>query len=315
MHKIAILTYNNAALFELGCAVELFALPRPEFSDWYQCEVASFDAGPHQTTGGLEFNSKVINSLEDYSCLIVPSWPTHITAVKGVARDQITRFFGDGKRILSFCSGAFLLASLGVLDGRKATTHWRYAEKFKKRYSNVDYVDNVLYVFDGQIGCSAGSASAMDLGLEVIRHDYGNKIANQVARRLVLSAHRKGGQSQFVESSPLLPQGPFTDTIEWALHNLDQQFTIDVMAQKSHMSRRTFDRRFKETFGQTAKDWLITQKLDIAKQVLEAQSSNIEQVAAAAGFDNATTLRHHFRRKLGVSPRQYRDQFAADAAR
>ena len=311
MHKIAILTYNNAALFELGCAVELFALPRPEFSDWYQSEVVSFDSGPHQTAGGLSFNSKLINNLDDYSSLIIPSWPTHVTAVKGIVRDQILQFHQANKRILSFCSGAFLLASLGILDGRQATTHWRYAEKFKKRYPAIDYIDNVLYVFDGQIGCSAGSASAIDLGLQVIRNDFGHQIANRVARRLVLSAQRQGGQSQFVESPKIKTSGRLVEAIDWALNNLEQQFTIDVMAEKAHMSRRTFDRRFRQALGQTAKDWLITQKLDLAKQILEAHQITIEQVATTAGFDNATTLRHHFRNKLGLSPRQYRDQFAA----
>ena len=311
MEKIAILTYQNAALFELACAVELFALPRPEFSDWYQAEVVSFDDGPHSTTAGLSITSNKVSNLDDFSTLIIPSWPTHITAVKGVLREQILSFHTDKKRILSFCSGAFLLGSLGLLNGREATTHWRYADKFKQRFPQINYQDNVLYVFDGQIGCSAGSASAIDLSLEVIRQDHGQSIANQVARRLVLSAHRKGGQAQFVESPTLALPDHFSDAMDWALNNLEQRFSIDRLAEKALMSRRTFDRKFRQAFNLTAKEWLTAQRLNQAKELLESTATTIELVAQHAGFDNATTLRHHFRKSLGLSPRQYRDQFSS----
>jgi len=310
MEKIAILTYQNAALFELACAVELFALPRPEFSRWYQAEVVAFDDGPHNTSGGLSLISNKVSHLDDFSTLIIPSWPTHITAVKGVLSEQILKFYADGKRLLSFCSGAFLLASLGILNGRQATTHWRYADKFKQRFPQISYQDNVLYVFDGQIGCSAGSASAIDLSLELIRHDFGQSMANQVARRLVLSAHRKGGQSQFIESPALALPDHFSDALQWALNNLHQPFSINQLADKALMSRRTFDRKFRQSFNQSAKEWLTSQRLDRAKELLESTSTTIELVAQHAGFDNATTLRHHFRRSLGLSPRQYRDQFS-----
>lgn len=311
MKKIAILSYQNAALFELACAVELFALPRPEFNNWYQAEVVSFDDGPHSTTGGLSLNSKKVSNLDDYSTLVIPSWPTHITQIKGVLREQTLRFNADNKRILSFCSGAFLLASLGLLNGREATTHWRYAEKFKKRFPHVSYLDNVLYVYDGQIGCSAGSASAIDLSLDVIRHDFGQSVANQVARRLVLSAHRQGGQSQFVESPVLALPDHLSDTLDWALNNLEQRFSIDLLAEKALMPRRTFDRKFRQAFNLTPKEWLTTQRLNRAKELLESTVTTIERVAQHAGFDNATTLRHHFRKSLGLSPRQYRDQFSS----
>ncbi|NNC99693.1 MAG: helix-turn-helix domain-containing protein [Gammaproteobacteria bacterium] len=310
MRKIAILAYNHVALFELGCAVELFALPRPEIENWYSAEVVSFDAGPYQSTGGLTLNARQINSLQDYDVLVIPSWPTQITRVKGLLADEIKLFHHHGKRILSFCSGAFLLGALGILDGRQATTHWRYADTFKKRFPACHYLDDVLYVYDGQLGCSAGSAAGIDLALEVIRIDFGQQIANRVARRMVVSAHRKGGQSQYVES-PILPtNSQFTQAIDWAITNLHNPFTIDIMAGKADMSRRTFDRKFRSTFKLTPKDWLTSQRLQVAKQLLEQKDDNIELVASQAGFDNAATMRHHFRRNLGLSPRQYRDQFS-----
>ena len=174
-----------------------------------------------------------------------------------------------------------------------------------------DYVDDVLYIFEQNIGTSAGSAAAIDLGLEVIRRDYSNNIANQVAKRLVMSPHRKGGQSQFVATPLAKRQGVFDDSLSWALANLDTDIAIDDLALKSHMSRRTFDRRFRKTLGCSAKTWLITQRLELAKNALEQSCSSIEQVAQSAGFENANTLRHHFRKSLGVSPRQYRDQFSS----
>lgn len=308
-HKVAILTYNNAALFELGCAVELFALARPEFENWYQAEVISFDDGPHQATSGIEISSKTINSLDDYTTLIIPSWPTHITHLRGRLADEVLKFHQDGKRLLSFCSGAFLLATLGILDHRNATTHWRYANDFKRRFSKTHYMDDVLYVYDANIGCSAGSAAAIDLCLEVIRDDYGYNIANQVARRLVMSAHRKGGQSQFVETPILERSNQFSETLDWVIKNLSKPLCIDDLAKRACMSRRTFDRKFRSTFNLSAKQWLTNQRIEHAKTLLEKDRNSIEQVAEQAGFDNATTMRHHFRKNLGLAPSSYREQF------
>ena len=310
MRKIAILSYNNAALFELGCAVELFALPRPETPNWYASEVVCFDPGPHESTAGVLLTTKLIDNLDEYDTLVIPSWPTNITRVAGLLAEQIQDFHRRGNTILSFCSGAFLLASLGLLDNRDATTHWRYAEKFKNRFPSVNYVGDVLYVYDGQLGCSAGSAAAIDLGFALIRFDYGSKVAAQVARRMVMSPHRQGGQAQYVESPKLHSPPLFQQSLDWALRNIRQKFTIDTLAQKSAMSRRSFDRKFRLCFKQTPKQWLTVQRLNLAKQLLEEKKSNIEQIADLAGFDNATNLRHHFRNTLGVSPRQYRDQFA-----
>ena len=310
MKKIAILTYNNAALFELGCAVELFAIPRPEIKNWYQTEVISLDQGPHNTSGGLQISSKHVKDLEAYDTLIIPSWPSDIKKVKGKLAREIKQFHNQGKRILSFCSGAFLLAAIGILDDRKATTHWRYSTKFKKMFPSIDYVGDVLYIYDGILGCSAGSAAAIDLGIEVIRQDYGTRIANQVAKRLVMSPHRKGGQSQYVDSVTSNKPNQLADTLEWALNNLHLNFTVNTLADYANMSRRTFDRKFRSVLQITPKEWITQQKLNIAKELLEHNNINIDLIADQAGFDNAATMRHNFRKVLGVSPRQYRDQFS-----
>jgi len=308
--RVAVLIRDNGAFFELGCALELFGLPRPEFDPWYCCEVVSFSPGPLTMLGGVQLQVRQVDSLDEFDMLIVPGWPPKGADLSATHREALLRFHASGKRLLSFCSGAFLLAELGVLDARKATTHWRYADVFKQRFPAVRYVDDVLYVYDGVIGCSAGSAAAIDLGIEVIRQDFGFKIANQVARRLVMSAHRKGGQSQFVETPVLERANQFSQALDWALHNLHTTIDIDALAARALMSRRTFDRKFRSTFNLTPNEWLIHQRLDLAKGMLESGCSGIEQIAVQSGFANAVTMRHHFRRLLGVSPREYQAQFA-----
>lgn len=308
-HSVAILVYENVSLFELSCAVELFALPRPEFADWYHCDIVSLTGQIVTTTACLQLTARTVSSLDDYNTIIIPSWSTNNQDIPALLASELHKCHTAGKRIISFCSGAFLLAQLGFLDGRKATTHWRYAELFKQRFPQIHYLDDVLYIYDGRLGCSAGSAAAIDLGIEVIRQDFGYAIANQVARRLVISAHRKGGQSQFVETPLLQTPNQFSQALDWALSHLASAINIDTLAQKANMSRRTFDRKFKSTFNLTPHAWLTLQRLELAKQLLETESYSVEKIAALAGFENAITLRHHFRKVLGVSPKQHREQF------
>ena len=310
--RVAVLSYPDVALFELASAVELFGLPRPEFAEWYECDVVSFEDQPLPTTTGLQLIAKHITTLDAYDMLVVPSWPTDVTPSERMAT-ELKRFAQGGNRLISFCSGAFLLAELGLFDGREATTHWRYANKFKDRFPAVTYRDNVLYLYDGKIGCSAGSAAGIDLGLEVIRQDHGYDIANQVARRLVLSPHRQGGQAQFVETPVLAVPNQFSETIDWALSHLNEAIDIDSLAARARMSRRTFDRKFRSSFDMSPKHWLVVQRLEKAKRQLEEGHQNMERIAAQSGFDNASTLRHHFRKILGISPRQYRQQFMVRA--
>jgi len=311
MINVAILTYSGTALFETACAVELFGLRRPEFDNWYQTKVVTFEDGILSSTCNVGLDVEKVDSLEPYDMLIIPSWPLEPREIRANIANEIRKFHVANKTLISFCSGAFLLAQLGLLDDTKATTHWRYAEAFKQRFKNVVYVDDVLYVLGENIGTSAGSAAGIDLGLEIIRRDFGSAIANHIAKRLVMSPHRKGGQSQFVE--PNVDQKPniFENTLNWALENLSLDISIDDLACKSHMSRRTFDRRFRNNHGCSAKQWLINQRVNLAKATLEQSKASIEHIAGLSGFESANTLRHHFRKTLGVSPRQYRDQFSS----
>ena len=311
MHNVAILTYDGVALFELGCAVELFGLPRPEFQDWYACTVVSFYRHPLNTTAGVRIISTLVKDLDAFDLLVIPSWSTDGITIPVRTAKAIKKFYEDGKRIISFCSGAFLLAELGFLNGKRATTHWRYAETFKQRFPKVNYVEDVLFQYDGRIGCSAGSSAAIDLGLEVIRRDFGYQIANKVARRLVLSAHRKGGQTQFAETPVQQGNSPFAKALDWALQNLGSPIDIDTFAEKAHMSRRTFDRKFRANLNLTPKAWLTHQRLHFAKELLENQEYSIDVVAELSGFATAATMRHHFRQELGIAPSLHRERFHA----
>lgn len=309
MRKVAILAHSEGAFFETGCAIELFALPRPDYPHWYKTDLVSLCKERCRLTSGVGVLAKKISTLDRYDMLVIPSWPNKGKKAPAIVGDQIKKFHGRGKRIITFCSGAFLLAELGLLDGQDATTHWKYASLFKQRYPKTNYVEDVLYIYDGTIGCSAGSAAALDLGIEIIRQDYGHKIANQVARSLVLSSHRQGGQSQFVENPVLTTPGQFSNTLDWAVKNLHTEISVDALANKAHMSRRTFDRKFRATLNLTPTVWLVQQRLQLAKTLLENRNLSIENVALKSGFNNSTTMRHHFRKAVGISPTQFQLQF------
>jgi AraC family transcriptional activator FtrA len=202
-----------------------------------------------------------------------------------------------------------LLAELGLLNGKKATTHWRYAGLFRARYPQVGYCEDVLYVYDGRIGCSAGSSAAIDLGLEVIRQDFGYRIANKVARRLVLSAHRKGGQTQYAETPVPQKVSPLTRALDWAARHIGDPIDIFTFARKANMSRRTFDRKFRANLGLSPKEWLTHQRLNLARELLEDHDHSVEKVAELAGFVTAATLRHYFRKEFGIPPSRHRERF------
>ncbi len=309
-HRIAILAHPSIAFFELGCAIELFALDRPEFGDWYQTEVVTLEEGPIAATGGVSLNLKQVRSLKQYDTLVIPSWSVNSRDIPPRLARQVKTHYSDKKRILTFCSGAFLLAELGLMKNHRAVTHWKYIERFRQQYPEIELVENVLYTFDGQIGCSAGSSAAIDLGIEVIRHDFGYAKANAVARRMVMSPHRVGDQAQFVETPVIKVSNHFQSALDWAIENLNAAINVDDLALRANMSRRTFDRKFKAAYGTSAKQWLIQQRLALSKRLLESEHINIQQVAVASGFESDLSFRHQFKQKLGITPKQYRACFA-----
>jgi len=218
-----------------------------------------------------------------------------------------------GRQAISLCSGVFVLAEIGLLDNRPATTHWLYTDIFKEKYPHIHYRQDVLYQYDGTIGCSAGSSAAIDLCLQVIRDDFGYEVANYSARRMVLAAHRNGGQSQFVETSVQQKPNQFAATLDWATDRLATKIEINQMAQQANMSRRTFDRKFRSSMDMSPRQWLIQQRLHLAKRLLEVNNDSIDLVAYHSGFEKPETLRHNFRKYLNLSPTQYRQQFCSQS--
>ncbi|GAB3039409.1 GlxA family transcriptional regulator [Bowmanella dokdonensis] len=307
--KVTILLTGPLSLFELACATELFALPRPEFGQWYSTGLVSLSTNQFNGLCHTTLVCEQVEELPPTDLLVIPSYPVSQTEVESKLSEQILRHYQQGGRVISFCSGAFLLAELGLFQGRAATTHWRYAGQFKARFPHVQYQDDVLYLYDGRVGCSAGSAAAIDLGIEVIRRDYGYHYANTVARRLVLPAHRSGGQSQFVQKPLAVAKSSVSQVLDWAVKHLSSELTVDRLAQRANMTRRTFDRHFKKHYNMTPLEWLNERRLEVAKTLLETTSLSIDLIAQKAGFESPVTLRHNFNKTLSISPSRYRATF------
>ena len=307
--RVVILLTESLSLFEYACATELFALKRDEFTQWYETDTVSMSHSQYEGLAGTVLHCRQVKQLPDCDLLIVPSFPVNVQSVSPVLINALQQHHARGGKIISFCSGAFLLAAAGLLDGRTATTHWRYASAFQSRFPHITFREDILYHYDGQVGCSAGSAAGVDLGIEVIRQDYGHHAANIVARRLVLPAHRSGGQSQFVAKPASTGSSGLARSLEWAVKNLTHTLTVEDIAAKANMTRRTFDRHFRKHFNVTPQVWLTQRKIEIAQQLLEGSALNIEQIALQAGYENSTSLRINFKKYVSVSPSQYRQQF------
>lgn len=308
--QVTILLSEQLSMFELASALELFALERPEFELWYQCELVSFGQSKYSGLCGINLEVKQVDQLPKADLIVIPSYPVKQTNLSNELRQQLLDHYHNGGRLISFCSGSFLLAQLGLLNGREAVTHWRYKEQFKSRFPHIKLNEEVLYRYDGKIGCSAGSAAGIDLGIQVIRQDFGFEKANKVARRLVLPAHRNGGQAQFVEKAVTKHESQLSATLDWVVKNLNPDINITDLANKANMTRRTFDRHFKKHYQMTPQRWLIERKLESAKALLETTDYGIEKIAILSGFDSSVTLRHNFNKYLSVSPSLYRSTFS-----
>jgi len=315
-HRIAVLVSPGMAPFEFGSVVEVFGLPRPEVGgSWYSLDVCAERPGePMRMVGG--FDVVAAHGLDVFAAadtVIVPAVPDISSgpsaAVVGAVRDAHAR----GARVVSICSGAFALAAAGVLDGREATTHWRYADLFAERFPAVRVDPGVLYVDHGDVLTSAGSAAGLDLCLHLVRSDHGPSVANSVARRLVVPPHREGGQAQFIESS-VVDEGVadgVSDAMDWALANLTGALTVTGLASRARMAPRTFIRHFTRRTGTSPMRWVIAQRVAASLPLLEAGDASVTRVGALVGFDSPVTFRHHFTRAMRTSPSVYRRTFRA----
>ena len=309
---VAVLVYEGLSLFEYGCAAEVFGLPRPELGDgWYRYATAATVPGVLRGAAGIQIVADgTLEMLDEARTIVVPGWSGVAHPVPETLCDALRKAHDRGARIMSICTGAFVLAAAGLLDGRKATTHWRHADELARRYPGIEVLPDVLYVDAGAILTSAGSAAGIDLCLHLVRRDLGARVANQVARRLVMPPHREGGQVQFIEEPMSRHAGsalaPLIETVRGALQ---EDWSIPRLAAAAAMSTRSFQRRFAATVGMPAGEWLLKERLARARRLLEETDLSIDTVALASGFGAAVTLRAHFRARLATSPGQYRDSF------
>lgn len=310
-HLVVAIAYDGLCTFEFGIVVELFGLPRPELAEWYDFLVCSADRGPLAAVGGIRVTPGAgLEALRRADTIIVPGWRSTEEQPPRALVDALVAAHRRGARLVSICSGVFVLAATGLLDGRRATTHWRHAESLARRYPAIRLEPDVLYVDEGDVLTSAGSAAGMDLGLHIIRKDFGARIANQVARRLVMPPHREGGQAQFVPAPVGDEERPWlAHLFEWAQRRLQENLTVARLAREARMSTRTLSRRFAETAGVSPAHWVIGLRVARAKDLLETSARPVERIAADCGFVSAPTLRHHFRRRVGMTPTSYRARF------
>jgi len=316
-HHIAVLVYDGLCMFEFACAAEVFGLPRPEVGEgWYRFSTVSMDGRAVATQyGGSLAPTGGLATLARADTILIPGWAGPDVPVPPALVRALQRAHQRGARLLSICSGVFVLAATGLLDGRRATTHWRYAAQLSARHSRVRVDADVLYVDEGRILTSAGSAAGLDLCLHLVRRDHGGAIANQVARRLVIPPHRDGGQAQYVERpvAPAAGKG-LAALLDQVQRSLDQPHSIASLAVAAHLSERTLIRHFKAATGQAPGQWLLAQRLQAARELLEQSALPIDAIAERCGFGSAITLRHHFRARFRTSPGEYRRRFAAAQA-
>jgi transcriptional regulator GlxA family with amidase domain len=306
---------DGASPFEFAVVCEVFGLERPEIVDPWPYELVLCSEGGRPVTTSLGFTLDGLEPLaaaRNADTVVVPASgadavrpPTHEMI------DALQHAHGRGARMLSVCSGAFALAHAGLLDGRRATTHWMFTTRLAHAFPAVKVDPDVLYVDDGQILTSAGTAAGIDLCLHVVRMDHGAEVANAVARRMVVPPHRDGGQAQFVRE-PLVTEcesDQLAATLDWAVEHLDEPLTVELLARRALMSPRTFARRFRAATGTTPLQWLLRQRILHAQRLLEATDLPVEVIADRCGFGSATVLRTHFRRFVDTSPLGYRRTF------
>jgi AraC family transcriptional regulator, transcriptional activator FtrA len=303
--------HGSAMLYEAAIASEIFGVDRSDLSphgEWYDLVVCTADGAPHPWLPHLPSASYAEIARAD--SVIVPSSHDLDASPDPELVAALRPAHERGVRIASLCTGAFVLAAAGLLDGRVATTHWMYAGDLARRYPQVDVRPGVLYVDEGDVLTSAGKTAALDLCIHLVRRDLGAAAANGIARELVVPAHRAGGQAQFIvpPAEPRSPEG-LAPTLEWAQARLDRPLTVRDLARHAGLSTRQLARRMRAELQAAPLDWLHHQRITRAQELLERTDGSVEQIAAGCGMGTAATLRRHFHRALGVTPTAYRATF------
>ncbi|MEU3373041.1 GlxA family transcriptional regulator [Streptomyces sp. NPDC006711] len=310
-HRVAVVAPSPVSMFNLAIPELLFAKVEIGGAPGYEVVVCTPDPGPIATTGGLDLHvGRGLDAVEGADTVLVagtgqryePDPRTVAAVVTAAAR---------GVRVASICSGAFVLAEAGLLDGRSATTYWELAEELRRRYPALDLKGDVLYVQDGNVMTSSGYAAGIDLCLHMIRTDYGAAVANTVARQALVAPVRPGGQTQFTHTPLPAERGvACADTRGWAMRNLDKPLTLTDLARHAGVSVRTLTRRFHAESGMSPLQWLLHQRVERAKELLETTTLTMDQIAQSSGLGSADSLRAHMTRRTGLPPTAYRSSFS-----
>jgi transcriptional regulator GlxA family with amidase domain len=312
LNRVTVIALDNIAPFELGVVCEVFGTDRSEDGfPTYDFQLCSPDGAPVTTRSGYRLLPHAdLAPVEEADLIAVPAHPINTRAPENVL-DALRRAAQRGAYVLSVCSGAFLLGEAGLLAGRRCTTHWKYAPELSRRFPAAEVLPNALYVEDGRLLTSAGTAAGIDLCLHLVRTVHGSEVATKLARRMVVPPHRDGGQAQYVEAP--LPKAPDAPTLEpllaWLVEHLDRPVDVEALSRRTHMAPRTFARRFRAETGTTPHDWLTGQRVLLARRLLEETDLGVDAVATRAGFGDAAMLRHHFSRRVGATPHAYRSTF------
>jgi transcriptional regulator GlxA family with amidase domain len=316
LQNVAVVVMHDFHAFEFGVICEVFGIDRREDGlPWYDFAVVGAEPGPIRSSNHFEMvPGHGLDRLAEADLIVLPAVSGR--RLHGYPEDllkQIRVAVDRGARVLSVCSGAFILGEAGLLDGRRCTSHWMYVDELARRFPAAIVDPDVLYVDDDPVISSAGAAAGIDACLYLVRKEQGSRVANGIARRMVVPPHRDGGQAQYIEQ-PVAPttQGELRELLDWLCANLAEPFTVRQLANRAMMSERTFARRFVQETGTTPQRWLTGQRILLAQQLLEETGDTVDRIAELAGFGNATALRHHFRIWRGTTPNAYRHLFQGD---
>jgi transcriptional regulator GlxA family with amidase domain len=316
LHHVAVLALDDVIPLDFALPVQVFAeLPYRELSDCklpYRVQVCAVGPTVRSTVGFSITRDVGLRGLARADTIVVPGFEPHDRRLDPAVLSALRRAHTRGARMISICVGAFALAQAGILDGRPATTHWQFAAELADRYPAVDVRPDVLYVDDDDVLTSAGVSSGLDLCLYVVRKDLGVDTARHVAQALVAAPHREGNQAQFIPRPlDVTGTGPIAALCAWVKDNPREEFTLEDMAARCSMSARTFTRRFRDVTGTTPLQWVLSQRMDNARRMLEATDLSVDEIAERCGFGTTLNLRTHFRRRLDTAPTAYRRSFRA----
>lgn len=314
LQNIVALALPGVAPFELGVICEVFGIDRSDVGlPKFDFAVVAEGSDPIRTSIGFEIGGT--EGLEraaeaDLVCVPAAGDIQASPAVLQLLRDAVDR----GAKVLSVCTGAYILGQAGLLDGRPCTTHWFHVDELERRFPDAAITCDVLYVDAGSVITSAGTAAGIDACLHLVRKELGASVANGIARRMVVPPHREGGQAQYIATPvPECETDTFAPLLDWLTEHLDEEFTVEQLAHRAHMSARTFARRFRSETGTTPHAWIKSQRLNRAEHLLETTDESIERVASMSGFGSSSLLRHHFVKHRGATPQAYRRAFRQSA--